>query len=91
MMALKKTATNIDCVSCIESLTFPSSFYEFGVLDVFQRVCFVRGRRVFDELWHWFKVQLNLCLIRHLASPLYHLLLLLTSQLPLVLTEVDTR
>lgn len=43
------------------------------------------------QLWDQFKVCLNLCVISHLLSSLYHLLLLLTSQLPLVLTEVDAQ
>lgn len=42
------------------------------------------------QLWLLFKMHLNPCIIKHLASPL-HLTLLLASQLPLVLTEVDAQ
>lgn len=67
------------------------------VLSVYSLYISIRYRRILStdaavlQLWHQFKVHLNLCIIRHLLSSLYHLLLLLTSQLPLVLTEVDTQ
>lgn len=73
---------------------------EFSVLDSFpvhSLYISVRCRRILLtdaavlQLWHQFKVHPNLCVIRYLLSSLYHLLLLLTSQLPLVLTEVDAQ